>query len=448
MLADQTEIILDLREKLVKASQHREQLQDSLIEVEHLLDSSESQRKDAADNLDRKCRREMQLTSKIKSLEDVNLKLKQTVEMQSEDSSSSDSDGGIEEEEAEEEEEERSAEGEGEDEVDEGKEESVEGRIEAYIVAKHNAQAIAKRLRSRDCELGIADVAYRDGCRASSQTSHPTHLTKQTLSPSSPSSSSPSSASGLRKQLRLSSRKELKGRIVQLTASHLSLEASKKAKEDLIKAFRVTIEEQKDEILCCTTAAKEAKRELEDTAKKLLCKENENIRVAHSVVSKCTCVYRFMHACCHHNSIPILSILLCSALFYFILFYSVLLYSTYSTLLYSILLCSILIYILYTDQPLTHNYAFPHFTPLRNRLHSFVFLVLSSLLPSETMCSLCFFSFLLVLEIRTSVRLFSSLSFCHRLLLYFFLKLCHTVASLFFRSCLHFFLFLLLLYTV
>lgn len=284
MLADQTEIILDLREKLVKASQDREQLQDSLIEMENLLDSSESQRKDAADSLDRKCRREMQLTSKIKSLEDINLKLKQTLEMQSEDSSSSDSESGVEEEE----EEEAGAEGEGEG-VD-CKEESAEGKIEAYIIAKNNAQIIAKTLRTRDGELGIADVAYRDGRRTSFQNSHPPHLMKQPLSSSSSlspssSSSSPSAASGLKKQLRLSSRRELKVRIVQLTASHLSLEAAKKAKEDLIQAFQVTIEEQKNEILCCTNAAKEAEKELEDSAKKLLCKENENIRIAHSVVS-------------------------------------------------------------------------------------------------------------------------------------------------------------------
>ena len=65
----------------------------------------------------------------------------------------------------------------------------------------------------------------------------------------------------------------------------LSSEVEKKAKEELVKVFQATIEEQKAEILRCTSTAKEAGRDLEDTARKLLCKENENIRIAHSVVS-------------------------------------------------------------------------------------------------------------------------------------------------------------------
>jgi hypothetical protein len=94
MLSDQTDIILDLREKLSKASQDREELQDSLVEVEHLLDSSESQRKEIAENLEWRFQREMQLNTKIKSLEGVNSKLRHALEMEKEDekdSSSSDS---------------------------------------------------------------------------------------------------------------------------------------------------------------------------------------------------------------------------------------------------------------------------------------------------------------------------------------------------------------------
>ena len=74
MLSDQTDIILDLREKLSKASQDRDALQDSLVEVEHLLDSSESQRKEIAENLEWRFQREMQLNTKIKSLEGMNSK--------------------------------------------------------------------------------------------------------------------------------------------------------------------------------------------------------------------------------------------------------------------------------------------------------------------------------------------------------------------------------------
>ena len=267
MLADQTEIILDLREKLAEVSQDRDQLQDSLVEMENLLDSSERERKDAADNLEWNFQREMQLNTKIKSLESTNSKLRRALEVESEDSSNSDSENEVDEEEV------------GGEEGD-YREEKAESIKESHVVAKHDAPSAIKKGKIRDGDLGIADVVYREDCRTSSSTSHPPKLMKKALSSSSPSS--------LRKQLRLSSRKELKVWIVQLSDEQHRLkhstEVEKKAKAELVKEFQVTIEEQKAEILHCASAAKESVGKLEDTARKLLCKENENIRIAHSVV--------------------------------------------------------------------------------------------------------------------------------------------------------------------
>lgn len=280
ILSDQTDIILDLREKLSKASQDREELQDSLMEVEHLFNSSESQRKDIADNLEWRFQREMQLNTKIKSLEGVNSKLRHALEMEEEeekDSSSSDSEGesGVEEEDE-------------EVGVEDEYREKAEQKKETYVAAAHTVQAVIKKGKTRDGDLGIADVAYREERISSTQTNHSPHSIKPVSSPSSSSSSS-----GLGKRLRLSSRKELKEWVIRLTDEqhrfHQSCEVDKNTKAELVKAFQVTIEEQRAEVLRCTSVAKEAVTGMEEAAKKLLCKENENIRIAHSVVSVFTC---------------------------------------------------------------------------------------------------------------------------------------------------------------
>ena len=303
MLSDQNDVIYDLRGKIFDAEKDMENYQNLQSEFDLFFDTSKREQRELTGKLDRKVEKEKQLKAAIKALEASNAKLRDELGQDEEDSdsedssnSSSDSDNGDD----------------GENTEDGGNERPT-------------------NLTSSNAIRGIADVNFGEGeVENVSPHRHRGHNVGYTPSPSFNSSSGNANGSGssgrrglhsksisntpsspietetsravvphsLKRQLRGSSRKELKEWVVMLTgqiadsqqiavnnnADHAVQSQIEDSKEKDRTLLLQSIQQLTAELADCSETSKETLKQKELVEQELLLKEREGLRTAQSMV--------------------------------------------------------------------------------------------------------------------------------------------------------------------
>ena len=309
MLADQNDIIYDLREKVFDAEKDIENFQNLQSEFDHFFDTSKQEQIELMEKLDRKAEKEKQYRATIKALEKSNAKLREESGRDGDEdedscgsevsnSSSSDSDDG------------------------------EDGESEPPI---HPTNSNAIR--------GIADADFGEGNESASPHRHHRSNVDYSTSPSSSSGaggrgvtsksnsstlSSPSEVEigravvpySLKRHLRSSSRKDLKEWVVMLTGQ-LTDSQQMTVKNSADNAVQREVEDSKErdktlllqsiqhltaELASCSETTKETARQKELVEHELLLKERDGLRTAQSMVRTYVLLCTLLLNCCRDGS--------------------------------------------------------------------------------------------------------------------------------------------------
>ena len=307
MLSDQNEMVFDLRGRLSEAEKEIADLRSAHHEMESFLESSKEEAHEMLDKLTRKAEKEKQHKAAIDGLEASNSRLRQELELYRDDDSTCSSSNS-------------SSSSSSSSKSSNSSHSSISGDDSCIVLGSR-----AERGEGLKSETGDVNISHdnsqhrhtqkhrdRDRERGSAQASKLTPQEVLTIRKSPPKGFTPglgprSAESGgleiqiggpdsvdlgvLKKQLRATSRRELKGWVISLTKglletqqkipSDVEVEENEKAR----KQHTSLVQGLEAELLTCSQAAKEFKKGREEAESLLLRKEKEGLRAAQSMVS-------------------------------------------------------------------------------------------------------------------------------------------------------------------
>jgi translation initiation factor 1 (eIF-1/SUI1) len=306
MLSDQNEMVFDLRGKLSEAEKEIADLRSAHHDMESFLESSKEEAHKMLDKLTRKAEKERQHKATIEGLEVSNSRLRQELELYRDDDSTCSSSS-----------------------TSSSSSKSNSDSSHSSISGDDSCIVLGSRGEGGEHGEGRSDTGDAEFSRSNSQHRH-THkhrdrdqdcrspqtklipqdvldLRKAPLKGITPGLGPSSSEGGLemqvrsqdsidlnlaalKKQLRVTSRRELKGWVLSLTKglietqlkipSDLEVEENEKAK----RQYTTQVQGLEAELLSCSQAAKEFKKGREEAESLLMRKEKEGLRAAQSMV--------------------------------------------------------------------------------------------------------------------------------------------------------------------
>jgi hypothetical protein len=308
MLSDQNEMVFDLRGKLSEAEKEIADLRSAHHDMESFLELSKEEAHEMLDKLTRKTEKEKQHRATIEGLEVSNSRLRQELELYKDDDSTCSSS--------------TSSSSSSSKSNSDSSQSSISGDDSCIVMGStgERDERGDGRSETRDKEFSHCNSQHRhthkhrdrDQDRGSAQTSKLTPqdvLTRRKvprkgitpgLGPTSSEGGLEMQVRGqdimeldlaiLKKQLRVTSRRELKGWVVSLTKglietqqkipSDSEMEENEKAK----KLYTTQVQVLEAELLSCSQAAKEFKKGREEAENLLMRKEKEGLRAAQSMV--------------------------------------------------------------------------------------------------------------------------------------------------------------------
>jgi hypothetical protein len=306
MLSDQNEMVFDLRGRLSEAEKEIADLRSAHHEMESFLESSKEEAHEMLDKLTRKAEKEKQHKAAIDGLEASNSRLRQELELYRDDDSTCSSSN--------------SSSSSSSSKSSNSSHSSISGDDSCIVLGSRAERGEGLKSEREDVNFSHDNSQHRhtqkhrdrDRERGSAQASKLTPQEVLTIRKSPPKGFTPglgprSAEPGgleiqvrgpdsvdlgvLKKQLRATSRRELKGWVISLTKglietqqkipSDMEVEENEKAR----KQHTSLVQGLEAELLTCSQAAKEFKKGREEAESLLLRKEKEGLRAAQSMVS-------------------------------------------------------------------------------------------------------------------------------------------------------------------